>query len=97
MKAEFIACFAAHLRPCDRLCLCDPLYLGGTTDRSVSSTDIVDALVSQGVNAAYFPSREACADSLVAQAQSGDTILILGARDDTLPAFAQDVLGLCAR
>jgi UDP-N-acetylmuramate--alanine ligase len=47
---------------------------------------------SLGRQADYVPLRSDIADKLVDQARSGDRILIMGARDDTLIDFAHDVL-----
>ncbi|MBI3445559.1 MAG: UDP-N-acetylmuramate--alanine ligase, partial [Magnetospirillum sp.] len=40
MKDEFIACFAEHMKEGDVLVMPDPVYFGGTVDRSVTSADI---------------------------------------------------------
>jgi UDP-N-acetylmuramate--alanine ligase len=45
-----------------------------------------------GRNAEYIPSREECGNRIVALARPGDRIVIMGARDDTLSAFAADLL-----
>lgn len=92
MGAELIECFAGNLTEEDRLILCDPVYFGGTTDRSVGSAAIIDGVVAAGRRAEHIPEREACGARLAALAQPGDRILVMGARDDTLSAFAADIL-----
>ncbi|MFN5483041.1 MAG: UDP-N-acetylmuramate--alanine ligase, partial [Brevundimonas sp.] len=69
-----------------------PVYYGGTTDRSVSSGNIVDGLVARGVKAEALPDRAACGARLLALAQAGDRIVVMGARDDTLSTFAAELL-----
>jgi UDP-N-acetylmuramate--alanine ligase len=92
MKDQFIDTFARHLRPEDELLMPEPVYFGGTTDRSVSSIDIVRGVETRGRNAHVFADRAACGDWLVATARPGDRIIVMGARDDTLSQFGADVL-----
>lgn len=92
MKQELIDGFAANLAAKDELFLCDPLYLGGTTNREVGSAEIVQGIVAQGRKASHIPTREAIADRLVAMAHAGDRIVVMGARDDTLPLLGKDIL-----
>ena len=92
MGSELAAVFARHLNLDDHLILCDPVYFGGTVDKSLGSQSITDAVVAAGKQAEYIPSRDDCADRIVELAQTGDRIVIMGARDDTLSGFAADVL-----
>ena len=92
MGNELAAVFAKHLDRDDYLILCDPVYFGGTVDRSQGSPIITDAVVAAGRHAEHIPSREDCGNRIVELAQSGDRIVIMGARDDTLSAFAADIL-----
>ena len=92
MKDLFIDCFAGNMRGGDVLLMPDPVYFGGTTTRSVTSADIVEGVEARGHEAYAFHERAACGDKLVALARSGDRIVIMGARDDTLSTFAADVL-----
>lgn len=92
MRQELVDCFCAGLRPGDQLFMPDPLYLGGTVNRSVSSSDLVNDIVARGSAAICHEKRETCADEIVALARPGDRIVVMGARDDTLPQFARDIL-----
>ena len=92
MKDQFIEVFARHLKHDDELLMPEPVYFGGTTDRSVSSVDIVRGVEAAGRHAHVFADRAACGDWLVATAALGDRIIVMGARDDTLSQFAADVL-----
>jgi UDP-N-acetylmuramate--alanine ligase len=96
MKAEFIACFRDQLRAHDVLVMPEPVYFGGTVDRSVTSADIAAGVRDAGLQAEALPDRSACGDRLVALAQPGDRIVIMGARDDTLTTFAREVLARLA-
>ena len=92
MKNEFIATFAEQLAPEDVLLMPEPVYFGGTTDRSVSSKDIVNGVVVAGRKAQALATRDDCGARLVELARPGDRIAVMGARDDTLSAFAMDLL-----
>jgi UDP-N-acetylmuramate--alanine ligase len=92
MKNEFVDGFAGLLRADDILLMAPPVYMGGTTDRSVGSEDIADGVRDAGRRAEALPSREACGDRLVELARPGDRIVVMGARDDTLSTFAADLL-----
>ena len=92
MKNEFIATFAEQLAPEDVLFMPEPVYFGGTTDRSVSSKDIVNGVVAAGRKAQALATRDDCGARLVELARPGDRIAVMGARDDTLSAFAMDLL-----
>ena len=90
MGSELAAAFAAGMRDADRLWVSDPVYFGGTVDRSIGSETLVAAI---GERAQHLPSRAACGEAMLAAAQPGDRIIILGARDDTLTDFAHELLG----
>ncbi len=64
----------------------EPVFFGGTVDRSVGSGDIVSEIQRRGRKAFAFPDRAACGDVLVRLARRGDRIVVMGARDDL--AFA---------
>ena len=93
MQREFIDGFAGLMREDDVLLMPEPVYFGGTTDRSVGSEDIASGIRAAGRNAEALPTREACGDRLIDLARPGDRIIIMGARDDTLSVFAADLLG----
>lgn len=92
MQTEFIEGFAGLMRRDDVLLMPEPVYFGGTTDRSVGSEDIASGVRAAGRNAEALPTREACGDRLIALARPGDRIIVMGARDDTLSVFAGDLL-----
>jgi UDP-N-acetylmuramate--alanine ligase len=96
MGAELAEVFARMLGPDDRVILTDPVYFGGTVDRSVGSERIVElvnaAAGTIGGNAEHVPTREAAADHIATIARPGDRVVIMGARDDTLSLFAADLL-----
>ena len=88
MKQEFIDGFAGLMRPDDVLLMPEPVYYGGTTDRSVGSEDIAAGIRAAGRSAEALATRESCGDRLAQLARAGDRIIVMGARDDTLSDFA---------
>ncbi len=96
MGTELATVFAEMLGEDDHLILCDPVYFGGTVDKSIGSQSITDAVTAADRHAEYILSREDCGDRIVELARPGDRIVIMGARDDTLSGFAADVLARLA-
>jgi UDP-N-acetylmuramate--alanine ligase len=92
MKDELIAAFAGQMGEEDILIMPDPVFFGGTVERSVGSEDIVAGVRGAGRQAEHIASRAASGQRLAALAQPGDRIIIMGARDDTLSVFAREVL-----
>jgi UDP-N-acetylmuramate--alanine ligase len=92
MGHELAETFAEELGPDDVTLLCDPVYFGGTVDRSEGSERIVRLIEEAGGRAEYIPSREDCGMRIVDIGRPGDRIVVMGARDDTLTVFAKDLL-----
>lgn len=88
MKDAFIACFADNLGGGDVLIMPEPVYFGGTVERSATSVDVVRGVEAAGRTAFAIADRAACGDKLLALARPSDRIVVMGARDDTLSQFA---------
>jgi UDP-N-acetylmuramate--alanine ligase len=97
MGDAFVDCFAERMAADDVLTMTPPVYFGGTADRSVGSEEIAAAIAARGRTAAALPDRPACGARLLALAQPGDRILIMGARDDSLSVFAAELLQALAK
>jgi UDP-N-acetylmuramate--alanine ligase len=69
----------------DRLYLPDPVYQGGTVEKSRGSDWLAEKI---GRRATHIADRATIGTALVAEAQPGDRIVVMGARDDTLIDFA---------
>ena len=92
MGAELAAAFAAGMRPRDVLFVTDPVYFGGTTDRSIGADWLVARIGETDADARHVPLRSDAGEAAVATAQPGDMVIVMGARDDTLPAFARSLV-----
>jgi UDP-N-acetylmuramate--alanine ligase len=93
MKDALIEGFVRNLAAEDVLLMPEPVYFGGTVDRSVGSGVIVSGIVAAGRTALALPDRAACGEKLLEILQPGDRVIVMGARDDTLSTFANEVLG----
>jgi UDP-N-acetylmuramate--alanine ligase len=96
MGGEFTDMFARELAADDVLLMPDPVYYGGTTDMSVGSDAVTAAIVARGRKAEHMaeppPERTKTTARLLELARPGDRIVIMGARDDTLTLFAENLL-----
>ena len=92
MGEELADSFARGMASDDRLYLPDPVYHGGTVERTRGSDWLADAVRAENRQAEHIPERAAIGDALVAEARDGDRILIMGARDDSLSEFAAELV-----
>ncbi len=92
MREAFADTFAEGLAADDVLVLTPPVYFGGTVDRSVGSEAVAADIAARGRAAEALADRAACGERLLALARPGDRIVVMGARDDSLSTFAQELL-----
>ncbi|MGZ2412939.1 UDP-N-acetylmuramate--alanine ligase [Sphingomonas sp. F9_3S_D5_B_2] len=92
MGDELADSFAQGLAAGDRLYLPDPAYFGGTVEKTRGSDWLADAVRQRGGEAQHLADRGSISDALLRDAQRGDRIVIMGARDDTLSDFARELV-----
>jgi len=92
MGEELARTFASGMREGDRLYLPDPVYQGGTVDRSKGSDWLAEAIRAAGGDVQHVQDRAEIGRKLLAEALPGDRIAILGARDDSLSEFARELV-----
>jgi len=92
MGEQLAATFASGMRDGDRLYFPDPVYQGGTVDRSRGSDWLAASVRSAGGHAEHIPERTSIGERFLAEALPGDRIAILGARDDSLSEFAGELV-----
>jgi UDP-N-acetylmuramate--alanine ligase len=97
MGDELARSLADGLRSEDRLFLPDPVYQGGSVDRSQGSDWLAARIRDLGATAEHVADRRAIGDALVAEAREGDRIVVMGARDDSLSEFAAELVERLAR
>ena len=93
MGDELAETFARELDGDDITIMCDPIYYGGTVDRSQGTERITALITGHGAVAEHIAERSDCGDRMAEIAKPGDRIVIMGARDDTLTSFARSVFG----
>jgi UDP-N-acetylmuramate--alanine ligase len=96
LRQDFIRTFSSELAAEDRMWMLEVFYAGGTATRDFSASDIVAEIKERGTNAAFAPSREWLLDRIAKDARQGDVVLVMGARDPSLTAFARDIVGRLA-
>jgi len=92
MGEQLADSFAKGMAPDDRLYLPDPVYQGGTVERTRGSDWLAEQLNAHDRHAEHLAERAEIGEAMVAEAQPGDRIVVMGARDDTLIDFARELL-----
>ena len=92
MRKEITSAFSGGMASDDILILSNIFYAGGTTQKDISSADLVQDVVDNGRIAQHIPTRDLIRTFLKAEARQGDRIVVMGARDDTLTDFCRDIL-----
>ncbi|HXJ80622.1 MAG TPA: Mur ligase domain-containing protein [Candidatus Methylomirabilis sp.] len=83
------------LRPQDRFCYAEIFYAGGTVARDLSSRVLAGDLPPE-LGCGYAPDHAAALEWIQNEAQPGDTVLIMGARDPDLPRLSRAVFSALA-
>jgi UDP-N-acetylmuramate--alanine ligase len=84
--------FAAGMAGDDRLYLPEPVYQGGTVDRTRGSDWLAGEINERGGHAEHIPERAKIGEALIGEAKPGDRIVVMGARDDSLIDFARELV-----
>lgn len=92
LRDGLVAAFAEGLRAEDVVAMPEIFYAGGTASRDLSSADLIGDITAAGRRGRFFLERSGVADWVVAEAAAGDAVVVMGARDDSLAAFAREIL-----
>ena len=92
MGEELADAFGEGMAAQDRLYLPDPVYQGGTVERTRGSDWLAGQVSDRGRPAMHIPERGKIAEAMLAEARPGDRVVIMGARDDTLIDFARELV-----
>jgi UDP-N-acetylmuramate-alanine ligase len=92
LKEEYVAAFRRVFEPQDALYLLPIYYAGGTAQKDISSEDIISGLGPVAFTAKALRDRDELLASLQAGARPGDCVLLMGARDPSLPALARKIV-----
>ena len=101
MKDGYIETFASTLRPHDVLIMPDIFYVGGSANlvngdvvalpKDVSSKDVTGPVAQRGREAHHISHRAEILPFLKERCVSGDTIIVMGSRDESLSNFAREI------
>lgn len=86
MKEEIIETFSTIFRKEDRAYILPVYYAGGTVDRSVNSLTI-----AENVENLQYIEREEIIEKLKKEVREDEVIILLGARDPSLPLLAKEI------
>jgi len=95
LKHEYIATFRTSFHDSDSLYLLPIYYAGGTAQKNISSEDIITGLGAVSFKARAVQDRDALLNALKTDARPGDCILLMGARDPSLPGLVRKIIDLC--
>jgi UDP-N-acetylmuramate--alanine ligase len=94
LKNELVEAFEKSLSADDIIWFPEIYYVGGTVERDISSAYLAGELVKRGRDARFIACREEIIADLAAAAQPGDVVMVMGARDPTITAYAKLVLNV---
>ncbi len=92
LKDEYMTTFRTAFRHNDSLYLLPIYYAGGTAQKNISSEDIIRDLGPVAFHAEAVKGREALLAGLRKDAKPEDCVLLMGARDPSLPALAKKIV-----
>ena len=92
LKDEYVATFRTAFRNDDSLYLLPIYYAGGTAQKDISSEDIIHGLGPVAFKAQALRGRDELLSGLKADAKPGDCVLLMGARDPSLPALVRMIV-----
>lgn len=92
MGKEIINSFCQTMDNRDILLMPEIYFAGGTVTKDISSADFIKLAQQNKKQAHFFENREGVKEFILTHAQSSDRIIIMGARDNTLPDFCREIL-----
>jgi UDP-N-acetylmuramate-alanine ligase len=94
LRDEYITTFQNIFRQYDSLYLLPIYYAGGTAQRNISSADIINGLGPVAFSAEAVSDREELLVKLKTDVRPGDCVLVMGARDPSLPALVKKIVDI---
>ncbi len=92
MGKQIIDEFCTQMSDEDILLMPEIYFAGGTVTRDISSLDLIKHAQNQGKQAHYFATRDEAKQFILSHARPHDRIVIMGARDNSLPDFCKTIL-----
>ncbi len=97
MKDELVAMLGQELTKEDMLFLLPIYYAGGTAQKDISSDQIAESVRALGKNVSSPHSRPELVSLIANNAAPGDSVLVMGARDPSLPALVAEIKNALTR
>ena len=89
---NIIESFVSQMNDEDVLLMPEIFFSGGSVVRDISSNDLIEHAKSFGKNASFFETREELYNHLLKIAKSGDRIVLMGARDNSITDMGYSLL-----
>ncbi|MBN1356368.1 Mur ligase [bacterium] len=96
LKNDLISTFTRQLEPRDHLLLAPIFYAGGTVAKDIRSEDLVTG-ISRFHKSVQMADRDAIPQIIRELAHPGDMVLVMGARDPSLPLLSRRILNRLTR
>ena len=96
LRDDLVASLTDHLRPQDVLWLPEIYYAGGTVERGISSADLAADIIARRRDARFEAVRDDLPGAVAAEAEPGDLVLVMGARDPSLTDLGRAILARLA-
>ncbi|MCH2175239.1 MAG: Mur ligase domain-containing protein [Lentisphaeria bacterium] len=94
LKDEIIAVVAKNLRIKDHWIMPEIFYAGGTATKDISAKDYIDALQEKDIKTSFLETRDDILRYISENKKAEQNYVVLGARDPSLPAFADQIAQL---
>jgi UDP-N-acetylmuramate--alanine ligase len=91
LRNDFVHEIARVLRPADEIWMSEIFYAGGTTTKDISAGDLINDLKALGKPAFFAADRNAFLATVRPHLAGDCVLLLMGARDPSLEAFAKKV------
>ena len=92
LRKEFVEQIANVLRNNDEIWMSEIFFAGGTVSKDISANEIIFDIQQKGKNAFFVENRANFPDKIKNKLNSGDIILLMGARDPSLKGFSDFVV-----
>lgn len=91
LRKDFTEEIAKVLRPQDEIWMSEIFYAGGTAVKDISAADLISDIKEQGHNAFFVENRKDFLSVAKSHLTENCVLLLMGARDPSLEAFALEV------
>ncbi len=91
LKKEFVDEISRTLRSQDEIWMSEIFYAGGTTEKNISSKELIDDIKENGLNAFFVEDRNEFLETVRPHLNDNCVLLLMGARDPSLEEFATSV------